>query len=1194
MLRKVKFLLIPLFVLIAVGEVLGQGNQIMDPSLEAGIRHDFYFLGNSGIGDPRQLDEVMGGLYNKAEQCPGTVVFLGNSVPFKSKLKNRSAKVNIPTANILKQAKGLFQKDFNVHYLPGVSEWSFGLKGLRHLQHELEQELSKKDIFLPRNGCPIEKRKVNKKVHLLLIDSYWAMMNWDAMPGINAGCDIQSREDFYIEIEDEIVKSQGKTLIVGMHHPLVSLGPLGNPRGFGLSPNSLNDPDYRYFRERVGTMAKQWPNVIFVAAHEQSLQLQFMDQTPMLVSGSASGATKVRRSNSEKDFALASSGFIRVSVNGNGSVWAEFFAKDNGFAKPIYRQEIQPAIEQPAMTSEIYSDSLVKASIYANKPLANNAFNRTLFGTNYMQDYITTVGVRAVNLDTLRGGLKVIRKGGGHQTQSLRLKDEQGRQYTLRSLEKSALRFVQYFIYKTHYLSPEYQETYLLRMLQEYWTTANPYGVLTIGELSDALAILHPSPSLYFVPSQPALGEFNEDFGNRLYYFEEHLSDGHGDVGKLGYSDEIISSFKLLKKLKSRNRVTIDKSLYIRNRLFDNLIGDWDRHADQWRWARFRKADGLEYYRPIPRDRDQAYSNFDGTFLRTLTFLAPPLRFMQSYGSDFKHIKWFNDAGDDLDLAVLDAHNLEDWLREAKYIKRHLTDTVISRAFDQLPKEVDQIRAEKVKLALKARLEKVESLAVELYNNLSRNILVAGTEGADTFTIVRNPDGSVYIEGNITGEKGREPFWQQTYDPKVTREIWIYGLEGEDRFEISGPGKGNIFLRIIGGHGQDYYKAINKRGVRIYDYHSEPNSIQGSIRRKLSDRYDLNTYHYKKHPRKIGFTSPILAYERDNKLTLGFQYIATHRSMYREPFTSQHKFSARYFSGTSGAAFDYSGEFTEVLPKVNFGIDARYSSPNHVLNFFGLGNQSINPEGQFGVEYNQVRIRRVHLEPKLIRRGYKNSKLSFSAIYDYYKVERSVRRYISSGTISEELFGGNHFLGAAANYYYENFDSALQPRLGLGYGITAGFIVNPDTKLGYSYLVPELRITNKLALNGRWILATKVKGQLIGNDHFAFYQAASLGGFEGLRGFRQQRFAGKRAIYQTTDLRIAVGQLNKGVLPTGITLYGGFDYGRVWHPGERSGLWHTSTGGGVYINLMGFLTGNIAYFNSSEGGQLVVGLSVPF
>ena len=1195
MFRKINLLLISMFVLLAEGEVFSQGMKSINSTLDADLRHDFYFLGNSGIGDPKQLDEVIGGLYKNAEHSPGTVIFLGNSVPLNNRRLNKhGVNIGIPTGKILNQTKGLFKKGFSVHYLPGVSEWSFGLNGFKHLQQELEQELSSKEIFLPRHGCPIEKRKVNTKVDLLLIDSYWAMMNWDTMPGINSGCEIQSREDFYIEIEDEIVKSQGKTLIVGMHHPLVSLGPNGSPRGFGLNPNSLNDPDYRYFRERVGTIAKQWPNVIFVAAHEQSLQVQFMDQSPMFVSGSASRVTKVRRSNSDEDFALASPGFLRVSVYGNGTVWAEFFAKDNGFAKPVYKQEIQSGYEQQNLTTEIFSDSLVRTSIYAHKPLVDNTINRTMFGSNYMQDYITSIGVRAVNLDTLKGGLKVIRKGGGHQTQSLRLMDKQERQYTLRSLEKNALRFVQHFIYKTHYLSPEYQETYLLRMLQEYWTTANPYGVLTIAELSDALAILHPSPSLYFVPSQPALGKFNEDFGNKLYYFEEHLSDGHGDVEKLGYSDEIISSFKLLKKLKSRNRVTIDKSLYIRNRIFDNLIGDWDRHADQWRWARYRKADGLDYYRPIPRDRDQAYSNFEGIVLRTLTLLAPPLRFMQKYGSEYKHIKWFNDAGDDLDLAVLDAHNLEDWLREARFIKQHLTDTVISRAFDQLPKEVDETRAEKVKLTLKMRIEKVESLAVELYNNLSRNVLITGTKGNDTFAIVRNADGSVFIKGNSKDEKGRQPFWQQTYDPKVTREIWVYGLEGEDLFEISGSGKGNIMVRIIGGNGQDSYKATNKRGLRIYDYLSEPNSIQGSVRRKLSDRYDLNTYHFKKHPRTIGFTSPILAYERDNKLTLGFQYSATYRSLYREPFTSHHKFSARYFSGTSGAALDYSGEFTEVLPKLNFGINAGYSSPNHILNFFGYGNQSINPEEQLGVEYNQVRIRRVHLEPKLIRQGFKNSKLSLSAIYDYYKVERSPRRFISNGTISEELFGGNHFFGAAANYYYENFDSALQPRLGLGYGITVGFTVNPDTKLGYSYLIPELQITNKLDINGRWVLATKLKGQLIGNDHFAFYQAATLGGFEGLRGFRQQRFAGKSAIYQTTDLRIAIGQLNQGILPTAITLYGGFDYGRVGHPKERSNHWHTSSGGGAYINLMGFLTGNIAYFNSIEGGRLVVGLSVPF
>jgi hypothetical protein len=34
------------------------------------------------------------------------------------------------------------------------------------------------------------------------------------------------------------------------------------------------------------------------------------------------------------------------------------------------------------------------------------------------------------------------------------------------------------------------------------------------------------------------------------------------------------------------------------------LLGDWDRHEDQWRWSEFEKENGEHYFRPIPRDRD--------------------------------------------------------------------------------------------------------------------------------------------------------------------------------------------------------------------------------------------------------------------------------------------------------------------------------------------------------------------------------------------------------------------------------------------------------------------------------------------------------------------------------------------------------------------------------------------------------------
>jgi hypothetical protein len=36
------------------------------------------------------------------------------------------------------------------------------------------------------------------------------------------------------------------------------------------------------------------------------------------------------------------------------------------------------------------------------------------------------------------------------------------------------------------------------------------------------------------------------------------------------------------------------------------LIGDWDRHDDQWRWAAFDEGKQT-VFKAIPRDRDQAF-----------------------------------------------------------------------------------------------------------------------------------------------------------------------------------------------------------------------------------------------------------------------------------------------------------------------------------------------------------------------------------------------------------------------------------------------------------------------------------------------------------------------------------------------------------------------------------------------------------
>ena len=53
-----------------------------------------------------------------------------------------------------------------------------------------------------------------------------------------------------------------------------------------------------------------------------------------------------------------------------------------------------------------------------------------------------------------------------------------------------------------------------------------------------------------------------------------------------------------------------DSRAYLKVRLIDQVIGDWDRHRNQWRWARVRRRG--ERWQPIPEDRDQAFVRFEG------------------------------------------------------------------------------------------------------------------------------------------------------------------------------------------------------------------------------------------------------------------------------------------------------------------------------------------------------------------------------------------------------------------------------------------------------------------------------------------------------------------------------------------------------------------------------------------------------
>ncbi|WP_430410450.1 metallophosphoesterase [Kordia sp.] len=1157
------------------------------------VSHTFYATGNLGINNTNENNTVINALKNGMQKDGNsTLLLLGNNAS-----KNGFSKDDaIGKRTIDSYATMLKSFSDRIVIIPGYTDWQNGLKSLKAQEDYLEKVFKNKNIFQPEKGCPIEKIEINDDVDLLILDSQWALQDWDNIPNINDHCDIKNKTEFYVEVEHEIVKSQGKTVLIAVYHPIASYGKYGNSFSFGINPQKLNNKYYKEYSDRLLTIAQQSKNVVFLSGHEQNMQFIVDKNIPVIISG-AGGEIEDAKKGKKSKAAINENGFTKIIEYKDGSMWMAFYGASNNFSSPLFASEVIAPAETATISeyNEEKTPQYVNASIYKPEELDRSGFYKMLWGQHFREDYKTPIHIKTALLDTLYGGLSIMRKGGGHQTNSLRLETKDGREFAMRSAKKSALRFIQYFIFKTEYLEPDVEDTYFIQLLQDYWTTANPYGSLTIGDMADALNIYHANTELYYIPKQKALGIHNEDYGDKIYFIEERITDGHKDVASLGNTNKIESTTKLLEKLRKKDKIEINEALYIRSRLFDNIIGDWDRHADQWRWAVQEQKNGIDLYEPIPRDRDQVFSDFDGFMLGALTILSPPMRFMQRYDGTYNSTKWFNDAGDDVDLAVLTNHTQEDWLREARFIKENLTEEVINKAFRNFPKEIDQKKVERTRKALLGRLAKVEENAVNLYEYLRSCVLITGTDKKDHFVITRKPNGITNVSG-FRMKKGKmsTKFWDVDYDKSVTNELWIYGLDDEDIFEVNGESNKYIKIKIIGGQNNDTYIVNNKRNLRVFDQKSKPNTFKNAVSKTLTDDYDLNTYYFKKNRRDIQNTLPIIASNPDDGLKIGAVFNYTKNSLYRNPFTAKHSLSAVFITETSGVEIDYSGEFANIFEKVNLGINAGYTSSSYTNNFFGFGNETVNLEDEFDLDFNRVRLQTLYFSPSLIFRGYYGSEIKVGVSYESIEAENIAGRFIETAAVNPEVFNGQDFFGIEASYEYKNFDNEAMPKSGIGFKLTAGYKANFDEDRSFPYIIPEIRLTKKIDKRGILVFATKVKAHFNLSNEFEFHQAASIGDGNGLRGFRQERFSGKSSFYHNSDVRLLCGKIRNAFIPIAYGFYGGFDYGRVWLDTDNSSKWHTSPGGGVFFNIAGFTTANFGYFSSDEGGRLNILLSLAF
>lgn len=1081
--------------------------------------------------------------------------------------------------------------DFNgeIVFIPGYNEWKTkGYKNVKGLEKFIQDNSRAK--YYPDEGCPIKKKEISKNVVLIAIDSQWFLENWDHNIYINDDCDIKNRTQFFSEFESILKKSQNQIKIIAIHHPMFTNTKSGlASRTGGISIQDFQNKQYRALRNRLITLSRQQENIIFVSGQGNNQQYISKYGIPQIISG-ATGNTKKMRSINPGDFGTSEHGFAKLTIFKNGKTTADYYDVKNNLTQLSFSKEIFKG-ETPEVSYNVIPKSsfntFKSASVYSKEETTKGKLYKGLWGNHYREYYSKLVDAPVVFLDTLMGGLKPIRRGGGHQSKSLRLVHKTGKQYVMRALRKSAIKFLQSTAFQDRYVEEDLEDSFADRFLLDFYTTAHPYTPFTVGNLADAVGVYHTNPKLYYVPKQETLGVYNDEYGDELYMIEERVESNHNDLESFGKPKDILSTDDVLQEIRKTGKSIVDEPSYIRARLFDMLIGDWDRHEDQWRWARFENEDGTEVCKPIPRDRDQAFSVFDGSIISFLRFAVPPIRMMQSFDEDLPNTKWFNFEPYPLDITFLTQSDWTEWEKQVQYIKTNLTDEVIEQAFAKVPQEVQGGTIDEIKTKLKGRRENIGKIAREYYLYISKFKVIAGTQKNDEFRIKRLPGGKTSIRIN----RKDLGIFNSTFSHDVTKEIWIYGLDGKDKFLVEGEGEHPIMIRVMGGRKNDTYDFKDTRKVKLYDYKSKNNTIINKKSRKwLVDSYMINNYDYKKRKYNVNQLLPLLSFNPDDGLRVGLQNTFTTFGLQRNPFTQKHTFGASYYTGSSGFDVAYSSEFSNIFYNWNFGIEGLYTSPRFAQNFFGFGNETEYDRDAVDLDFNRVRIQKWNAAISLIWRGRDGGYFHFKPLIESLEVENTAERFINTIPNDNILFDQQTYVGADVSYGYKNMNDLAFPTLGMDAGVNIGYKTNIDGGTNdnrFGYIKPHVSIVHKVTKDEKLVFATKIAGEAILGDNFEFYHAAQLGGNKSLRGYRNERFTGKYAAFQNVDLRYQIGKFKTGLIPLKYGLAGGFDYGRVWIEDDTSKKWNNSFGSSLWIAGLDTFSGNIGYFTSSDGGRVV-------
>jgi hypothetical protein len=826
---------------------------------------------------------------------------------------------------------------------------------------------------------------------------------------------------------------------------------------------------------------------------------------------------------------------------------------------------------------------------------------RCLWGTDYRALWAAPITVEVLDLKAFAGGLKPLFRVGGQETKGLAMKGADGRDYTFRAIDKDP----------TQILPEDLRDTWAGSIVQDQIAAQHPASPFIVDELMAAAGIPRTAQRLVVMPDDPALGEFRKDYAGlvgQIYEFPGAKSDKNpGFQGAI----ELLKHDAFYKRMEADPRDRPDARAFLKARLLDLLIGDWDRHRDQWRWA---KLPGQPLWQPIPDDRDQAFSRYEGFVLDQA---RPRIPILQKYGATYPNLTGLTWNGWEQDRELLAGLERPVFKEVAAELQAAITDAVIDRAAHRMPPEYFKVDGERLMRDLKGRRDRLGEAADAFYRHVADKVKVYLTDASEYVEVKRLHGGDTEVQVFRLGEDGKpagEPFYYRTLHRGETEEVQVYLRGGDDKVVTLGEPNG-IRLRVIGGAGRDVVDDTKGGGTRFYEKGKDPYTPPPPPKNAPWIP-----------PRDWGRNTlwiPWLSYGADLGAFVGFGLDTQAFGFHKDPYASRHIARAGWSFGDSTFRADYKAEFRSESHGWTTGWYA-YASGVESSRFFGFGNDTDDGGNQnstfFKVKQQQYAFTPmlgITLAPKLTlslgptlkyasnKHRDENTLINLEQPYGYgdfgelgatgvLELDTRAAASRNPGGVALRSIGytrSGALLQVRGQVWPKAWD--VQETFGSVDGNVAVFLTPGGAK------APTLA----LRAGGRKVFGT-----------YPFFEAAYLGGGLGgistggglgaavgdepIRGLQRHRYAGDAALYGNADLRLYVSRFRL-LLPGEWGVFGFGDGGRVYLDGygvpipppdgvsQDSSKWHYGYGGGLWFAWLDRANTLSVAYARSEGRNAV-------